>query len=67
LAFLASLDELVMALFLGGTSTRTLQMQMWQGMRFESDPTVAAVSSLLIMMTVLVFWSVLVSRRRLQR
>lgn len=48
LAFLASFDDLVVGLFLSGSATRTIQIQMWQGIRFESDPTIAAMSSVLI-------------------
>ncbi len=48
LAFLASFDDLIIGLFLGGSTTRTIQIQMWQGIRFESDPTIAAMSSILI-------------------
>lgn len=63
LAFLASIDELVIALFLGGTRTRTLQIQMWQGIRFESDPTVAALSSILALLTLVAFWATNANRR----
>jgi putative spermidine/putrescine transport system permease protein len=50
-AFLASFDDLVMALFLSGTRAKTLPLRMWEGIRFEIDPTTAAVSVLLIILS----------------
>jgi putative spermidine/putrescine transport system permease protein len=50
-AFLASFDDLVLALFLSGTSAKTLPVRMWEGIRFEIDPTTAAVSALLILLS----------------
>jgi len=47
-AFMRSFDEVVIALFMCGPTTRTLPMRMWEGIREEIDPTIAAVSSLLI-------------------
>ena len=64
LAFLASFDDLLIALFLGGTRMRTIQLQMWQGIRFESDPTVAAASSFLMVLSLLVFVVVQAQSRR---
>lgn len=51
LAFLTSFDDLVLALFLGGTNAKTLPLRMWEGIRFEIDPTIAAVSVMLICVT----------------
>lgn len=47
-AFLASFDDLVLALFLSGTTATTLPKRMWDGIRWEIDPTIAAVSTLMI-------------------
>jgi putative spermidine/putrescine transport system permease protein len=47
-AFITSFDELVVALFVSGIEAVTLPVQMWSGIRFEINPTVAAVSTLLI-------------------
>jgi len=47
-AFIISFDEVVIALFLSGPYTQTLPMRMWSGLRYEIEPTLAAVSSLLI-------------------
>jgi putative spermidine/putrescine transport system permease protein len=54
-AFVTSFDEVVVALFLSGTAAMTLPVQMWNGIRFEVNPTVAAVSVILIVFTSLVF------------
>ncbi|RVI61304.1 ABC transporter permease subunit [Sinorhizobium meliloti] len=51
-AFLASFDDVVLALFLSGTSATTLPKRMWDGIRFEIDPTIAAVSTLMIMVSI---------------
>jgi putative spermidine/putrescine transport system permease protein len=51
-AFLASFDDVVMALFLSGTSATTLPKRMWDGIVLEIDPTTAAVSTLLICLSV---------------
>jgi ABC-type spermidine/putrescine transport system permease subunit II len=53
LAFLASFDELLIALFVSGPSIVTLPIQMWRGIRFESDPTIAAVSTLFLLFSAL--------------
>jgi len=52
LAFVTSFDDVVLALFLGATNAKTLPLRMWEGIRFEIDPTISAVSVLLICVTV---------------
>lgn len=49
LAFITSFDELVVALFLAGTEM-TLPKKMFDNIRMEIDPTIAAVSVLQILM-----------------
>ncbi len=46
-AFLHSFDELLVALFVSGIDARTLPKKMWESLQ-ELDPTIAAVSSLLV-------------------
>lgn len=48
-AFLSSFDELLLALYLGGETAVTLPRRIWSGLRFSVNPTIAAVSSLLIL------------------
>jgi putative spermidine/putrescine transport system permease protein len=54
-AFLTSFDEVVLAVFVTGPETTTLPRKMWEGIRFELNPTIAAVSTLLIVVS----WSVM--------
>jgi putative spermidine/putrescine transport system permease protein len=50
-AFITSFDELVVALFLSGTGAVTLPRRMWEDLQFSIDPTIAAVSTLTIVLT----------------
>jgi ABC-type spermidine/putrescine transport system permease subunit II len=52
-AFLASFDELVIALFIAGTDSKTLPKRIWEGVREEIDPTTAAVAAMLISLSLL--------------
>ncbi|MER8710216.1 ABC transporter permease subunit [Mesorhizobium sp. M1088] len=52
-AFLSSFDEIVVTSLVGGLAIRTLPLKMWEDIRHQIDPTIAAVSSLLILMPVL--------------
>lgn len=51
-AFVTSLDEVVVALFVGGPGQRTLPRQMFDGIRDNIDPSILAMSTLLILATV---------------
>ncbi len=62
LAFITSFDEIVIAIFISGARSPTLPKQMWDGIRTEIDPTIAAVSSLLIAVTVLVMAAITLLR-----
>ncbi|MDR0808900.1 MAG: ABC transporter permease [Gemmobacter sp.] len=50
-AFLVSFSEIVMSLFLTGSGSVTLPVQMWSGIRFEINPTVAAASSVFVVLS----------------
>ncbi len=50
-AFITSFDELVVALFLSNGPTVTLPRRMWDDMRFDIDPTIAAVSTIVVVIT----------------
>jgi ABC-type spermidine/putrescine transport system permease subunit II len=59
-AFAISFDEVVIAMFISGTGARTLPTRMWESVQVELDPTMSAVSSLIIGCTLAVFlWSAL--------
>lgn len=53
-AFLTSFDELIVPLFLGGPYTQTLAVRIWNSVMLEIEPTIAAVSTLLIGLAILV-------------
>jgi len=53
-AFITSFDESVIALFLSSVSTSTLPKVMWDSLRFQIDPTISAISTLLVALTVAV-------------
>jgi putative spermidine/putrescine transport system permease protein len=51
-AFITSFDELIVSLFLSGANAVTLPRRMWEDLRYALDPTIAAVSTLTIALTV---------------
>lgn len=54
-AFIISLDEIVVTIFIGGSRSPTLPRVMWEQMRTQIDPTIAAASTLLILATVVMY------------
>jgi len=66
-AFISSFDELIVSLFLSGTGAITLPRRIWDDLRFALDPTIAAVSTLTIAVTLVVLGSVHLARRRSER
>ncbi|MGW3472375.1 ABC transporter permease [Saccharopolyspora sp. NPDC000995] len=53
-AFVTSLDEVVIALFLQTPDIRTLPVQMYDSITLQIDPTIAAASSLIVVATTVV-------------
>jgi len=51
-AFLTSFDEVVLNLFLGGPKTTTLPKKIWESVKFELDPALTAVSTILIAVSI---------------
>jgi putative spermidine/putrescine transport system permease protein len=51
LAFLTSFDEVVLALFISGGDNSTLTRNMFLALRDQIDPTIAAISTLMIVLT----------------
>lgn len=62
-AFLISFDEVVIAIFLGGPRATTLPKRMWDSIRFEIDPTLSAISSMLAIVAICVLIGVELVRR----
>jgi ABC-type spermidine/putrescine transport system permease subunit II len=50
-AFLASFDELIIALFLAGVRSETLPVRIWNSLHLQVEPIIAAVSAFLIAVT----------------
>jgi putative spermidine/putrescine transport system permease protein len=61
-AFLTSFDEVVVALFISGIDAITLPVQMWNGIRFEISPAVAAASSILLGLSIVILSAVALLR-----
>lgn len=61
-AFVISWDEVVVSNFLAGPLLTTLPVQMWSGVRVQIDPTVAAVSGLLLLIVIAVFSGTVLTR-----
>lgn len=66
-AFLASFDELVIALFISGTGSKTLPKRLWDGIREEIDPTTAAVAALLTVFSLVLLLVAEIARNRVRR
>lgn len=66
-AFITSFDELIVALFLSGSGAITLPRRMWDDLRFSIDPTIAAVSTLIILLTALLLGGAHLLRMRAGR
>lgn len=66
-AFVASFDEVVVALFIAGPEQYTLPRQMFAGIREKYNPTIAAVATMMIVISVLLLVSVELLRRRNER
>ena len=62
-AFVTSLDEVVVALFVSSGQNTTITKVMFSSLRDEIDPTIAAVSSLLIVGSVIVAGLAMASAR----
>lgn len=63
-AFIGALDETVVALFISEGSSETLPKRMFVSLQNEIDPTIAAISSLLIFAAFLVVVAAQVARQR---
>jgi putative spermidine/putrescine transport system permease protein len=66
-AFIISVNEFIMALFLGTADVKTLPVAIWPKIRYLLTPIVAAASSIIIVITVamLVLCARLINIRRL--
>lgn len=64
-AFLASFDDVVYVLFLGIGKITTLPMRMWEGIRQDISPTIAAVATLqMLIATIVILLGTLLRRQK---
>lgn len=54
MAFIMSWEEVVVTLFTSGLNVITLPKRIWDGLRYNLDPAIAAVSTLMIFITLIV-------------
>ncbi len=66
-AFVTSFDEVVLVLFLAGPEQRTIPRQMFSGLREQINPTILAVATLLILISIALLVSIELLRRRSER
>jgi len=66
-AFITSFDEVVVVLFVGSASQKTLPWQMFIGLREQISPTILAVATLLVAISICLLTVVELLRRRSER
>ncbi|WP_306029733.1 ABC transporter permease [Stappia sp. MMSF_3263] len=66
-AFITSFDEVVVVLFLGSAGQKTLPWQMFTGLREQISPTILAVASLMVAISIALLTVLELLRRRSER
>lgn len=66
-AFITSFDEVVVVLFVGSAGQKTLPWQMFTGLREQISPTILAVATILVALSILLLATVELLRRRSER
>lgn len=66
-AFITSFDEVVVALFLAGAEQYTVPRQMFSGIREQISPTILAVATVLVLLSVVLLTMLELLRRRNER
>jgi putative spermidine/putrescine transport system permease protein len=66
-AFITSFDEVVVVLFLGSAGQKTLPWQMFTGLREQISPTILAVASLMVAISIALLTVLDLLRRRSER
>ena len=66
-AFITSFDEVVVVLFVGSASQQTLPWQMFTGLREQISPTILAVATILVFISIVLLTVVELLRRRSER
>ncbi|TCP44013.1 putative spermidine/putrescine transport system permease protein [Rhodovulum marinum] len=66
-AFITSFDEVVVVLFVGSANQQTLPWQMFTGLREQISPTILAVATILVVISIALLTTVEILRRRSER
>ena len=66
-AFITSFDEVVAVLFLASPEQRTIPRQKWSGIREQISPTILAVATLLVILSIILLTVLELLRRRSER
>lgn len=66
-AFITSFDEVVVVIFIGSANQQTLPWQMFTGLREQISPTILAVATILVFISILLLTTVELLRRRSER
>ncbi|MGY6709908.1 MAG: ABC transporter permease [Rhizobiaceae bacterium] len=66
-AFITSFDEIVIVLFVAGVEQRTIPREMWSGIREQISPTILAVATILVMISIALLTTIELLRRRSER
>ncbi|MGY6536520.1 MAG: ABC transporter permease [Pararhodobacter sp.] len=66
-AFITSFDEIVIVLFVAGPAQRTIPREMWSGIREDISPTILAVATLMVLLSVILLFVIELLRRRSER
>ncbi|SEN01821.1 putative spermidine/putrescine transport system permease protein [Palleronia salina] len=66
-AFITSFDEVVVVLFVGSAGQKTLPWQMFIGLREQISPTILAVATILVVISIALLTTVELLRRRSER
>ena len=66
-AFITSFDEVVVVLFVGSAGQKTLPWQMFTGLREQISPTILAVATILVGISIVLLTTVELLRRRSER
>lgn len=66
-AFITSFDEVVVVLFVGSAGQKTLPWQMFTGLREQISPTILAVATILVVISIMLLTTVELLRRRSER
>jgi putative spermidine/putrescine transport system permease protein len=66
-AFITSFDEVVVVLFVGSAAQKTLPWQMFIGLREQISPTILAVATILVIISIMLLTVVEILRRRSER